>query len=96
VQLGELCLVDFNAQTGLGWHFDGAIHKGDAAAHEEAVTIRKLFEGKALVSGVKALLAHIHDDIAWRQVMPPLAAFPSADRAQAVAGYDQVRGKRVA
>jgi 4-hydroxy-tetrahydrodipicolinate synthase len=73
-----------------------AFHQGETGALEEAVAIRKLFEGKALVSGVKALLSHIHDDIAWRRVMPPLAEFPSADRAQAVAGYDQVRAKRVA
>jgi 4-hydroxy-tetrahydrodipicolinate synthase len=73
-----------------------AFHQGDVAAHEQAVAIRKLFDGKALVSGVKTLLSHIHDDIAWRHVMPPLAEFPGADRAQAVAGYDQVRAKRVA
>lgn len=71
-----------------------AFHKGDAAALETAVTIRKLFDGKALVSGVKALLAHIHGDPAWGRTMPPLAAFPAVDRAQAVAGYDQARAKR--
>ncbi len=38
---------------------------GDAAALDAAVTIRKLFDGKQLVSGVKALLAHIHGDAAW-------------------------------
>ena len=73
-----------------------AFHRGDTAALEEAVAIRKLFDGKALVSGVKAVLAHIHDDIALSRTMPPLAAFPAADRAQAVAGYDQVRARRVA
>src|SRR5215204_3239562 len=36
--------------------------KGDKAAHDAAVTIRKLFDGKPLVSGVKATLAHIHGD----------------------------------
>ena len=73
-----------------------AFHHGDTVALEAAVTIRKLFDGKALVSGVKALLAHIHGDVAWGRTMPPLAPFPVADRAQAVAGYDQVRAKRVA
>jgi hypothetical protein len=29
-------------------------------------------------------------------VMPPLQAFSSADRASVVAGYDQIRAKRVA
>jgi 4-hydroxy-tetrahydrodipicolinate synthase len=69
---------------------------GDATALDAAVTIRKLFDGKALVSGVKALLAHIHGDPALSRVKPPLAAFPAADRAAVVAGYDQVRAKRVA
>ena len=73
-----------------------AYHGGDAAALEAAVTIRKLFDGRALVPGVKALLAHIHDDLAWAEVMPPLAVFPAADRAAVISGYDQVRAKRVA
>ena len=73
-----------------------AYHGGDAAALEAAVTIRTLFEGRALVPGVKALLAHIHDDPAWAQMMPPLAAFSPADRAAVVSGYDQVRARRVA
>ena len=73
-----------------------AFHGGDAAALEAAVAIRKLFDGRPLVSGVKALLAHIHDDLAWAQVMPPLAGFPAADRAAVISGYDQVRAKRVA
>ncbi len=70
--------------------------RGDAASLDAAVAIRKLFEGKALVSGVKALLAHIHGDPALARVKPPLAAFPAADRAAVIAGYDTVRAKRVA
>jgi 4-hydroxy-tetrahydrodipicolinate synthase len=73
-----------------------AFRGGDAAALEAAVTIRKLFDGRPLVAGVKALLAHIHNDPAWGQMMPPLAGFPGADRAAVIAGYDQVRAKRVA
>jgi 4-hydroxy-tetrahydrodipicolinate synthase len=42
------------------------------------------------------LLAHIHADAALARVKPPLAPFSAADRAAVVAGYDQVRGKRVA
>ena len=49
---------------------------GDAAALETAVTIRKLFDGKPLVSGVKATLAQIHGEPAWARVAPPLAAVP--------------------
>src|SRR5262249_16654088 len=39
-----------------------AWRQGDAAALAAAVAIRSLFDGKPLVSGVKALLAHIHGD----------------------------------
>lgn len=73
-----------------------AWHDGDAGALEAAVTIRKLFDGKPLVSGVKALLAHIHGDADLARVKPPLAAFSAADRAAVIAGYDAVRTKRVA
>ena len=59
-------------------------------------TIRKLFDGKALVPGVKALLSHIHRDPALARVKPPLAAFPAADRAAVTAGYDGVRAKSAA
>lgn len=70
--------------------------EGDAAALEQAVAIRKLFDGKPLVSGVKALLAHIHGDPALARVKPPLARFSAADRAAVIAGYDAVKAKRVA
>jgi 4-hydroxy-tetrahydrodipicolinate synthase len=73
-----------------------AWRNGDNNALDQAVTIRKLFDGKQLVPGVKALLAHIHGDPAWGRVQPPLSAFPAADRAAAIAGYDGVRAKRVA
>ena len=69
---------------------------GDPAALAAAVAIRQLFDGKPLVSGVKALLAHIHADPGLARVKPPLAPFPAGDRAAVVAGYDQVRSKRVA
>lgn len=69
---------------------------GDAAALDAAVAIRKLFEGKPLVSGVKALLAHIHGDPALARMKPPLAALAAADRNAVTAGYDAIRAKRVA
>ena len=69
---------------------------GDTAALDKAVTIRKLFDGKPLVSGVKSTLAHIHHDAAWARVAPPLAPFTAGDRAGANAGYDAARAKRVA
>jgi 4-hydroxy-tetrahydrodipicolinate synthase len=64
---------------------------GDAAALDAAVTIRKLFDGRQLVSGVKALLAHIHGDPAWARVEPPLSPFAAGDRVAVIAGYEAVR-----
>jgi 4-hydroxy-tetrahydrodipicolinate synthase len=69
---------------------------GDQAALEAAVAIRKLFDGKPLVSGVKALLAHIHGDAALARVKSPLTAFSAADRAAVIVGHDTIRTKRVA
>jgi 4-hydroxy-tetrahydrodipicolinate synthase len=69
---------------------------GDQNALDQAVAIRKLFDGKPLVSGVKALLAHIHGDPALARVKPPLAPYSAADRAAAVAGHDAIRARRVA
>ncbi len=69
---------------------------GDAGALDAAVAIRKLFVGKPLVSGLKALLAHIHGDPVLARVKPPLAAFSAADRAVVCAGHEAVRAKRVA
>jgi 4-hydroxy-tetrahydrodipicolinate synthase len=69
---------------------------GDTAAQDAAVTIRKLFDGKPLVSGVKSTLAHIHNDAGWARVAPPLAPFSAADKAGVNAGYDAARARRVA
>jgi 4-hydroxy-tetrahydrodipicolinate synthase len=73
-----------------------AYRSGDAAALAEAVAIRSLFDGKPLVAGVKALLAHIHGEPQWARVAPPLSAFPAADRAAVVAGYEALRAKEMA
>jgi 4-hydroxy-tetrahydrodipicolinate synthase len=70
--------------------------QGDTTALDAAVTIRKLFDDKALVPGVKALLAHIHGEPSLSRVRPPLAPFSAADRASVIAGHDAVRAKRVA
>jgi 4-hydroxy-tetrahydrodipicolinate synthase len=69
---------------------------GDPAASEQAVTIRNLFNGKPLVSGIKALLAHIHGDRVLAAVKPPLAEPSTADRTAIIAGYDAVRARKVA
>jgi len=73
-----------------------AYRTGDAAALSEAVAIRKLFDGRSLVPGIKALLAHIHGEPQWARVAPPLSGFPAADCAAVVAGYDAVRTRQVA
>jgi 4-hydroxy-tetrahydrodipicolinate synthase len=68
-----------------------AWRNGDAAALDAAVRIRKLFDGKPLVPGVKALLAHIHRDTAWVLVKPPLAALAASEQAAVAAAYDDLR-----
>jgi len=67
-----------------------AWRSGDDRALEVAVSIRKLFDGKPLVPGVKAVIAHIHGDMAWTRVKPPLTAFPAGE--QVAAAYDELRG----
>jgi len=69
-----------------------AWHRGDAGALEKAVGIRKLFDGKPLVAGVKAGLAHLHKDEAIATPMPPLTIWGAADRAQLGAELDHARG----
>ncbi len=73
-----------------------AWRSGDSSAHENAVAIRSLFDGKPLVAGIKALLAHIHGDPAFAAMQPPLAAPSAADKAAILGGYDAVRAKMVA
>jgi 4-hydroxy-tetrahydrodipicolinate synthase len=73
-----------------------AFHSGDRSALDAAVAIRALFDGKPLVSGVKALLAHQHGDAAWARVKPPLMELSAADTTAVTAGHDAVRAKRVA
>jgi 4-hydroxy-tetrahydrodipicolinate synthase len=73
-----------------------AWRNGDGEALEAAVAIRKLLDGKQLVAGVKALLAHIHRDPTWARVQPPLSPLSTADRTSAAAGYDGIRARRAA
>jgi 4-hydroxy-tetrahydrodipicolinate synthase len=71
-----------------------AWRSGNGAALETAVAIRKLFDGKQLVPGVKALLAHIHNDSGWARVEPPLYAYSPAEQAALAALYDGLRAGR--
>jgi 4-hydroxy-tetrahydrodipicolinate synthase len=73
-----------------------AYRHGDRAALGAAVAIRDVFDGRPLVAGVKALLAHIHGDPALATVKPPLMSYSAAEQAAVASGYDAVRAKRVA
>jgi 4-hydroxy-tetrahydrodipicolinate synthase len=68
-----------------------AWRNGDPDALKLAAAIRSLFDGKQLVPGVKALLAHIHRDQAWAQVQAPLCAYSDAERTALAALYDRLR-----
>jgi|tagenome__1003787_1003787.scaffolds.fasta_scaffold20917599_1 4-hydroxy-tetrahydrodipicolinate synthase len=67
--------------------------EGDEEALAAAVSIRKLFDGKPLVPGVKAALAHIHADANWARVQPPLVAYAGAARNEIATAYDAVRDR---
>jgi 4-hydroxy-tetrahydrodipicolinate synthase len=75
---------------GLAWR------DGDKAAHETAVAIRKLFDGRPLVPGIKALIAHTQADSGWARTMPPLAPVSAQDRTAILSGHDGLRARRVA
>lgn len=66
-------------------------HNNDRAALERAAAIRRLFEGKPLVPGIKALLAHIYSDEHWARLTPPLARLSEPDRDGLVQAYENAR-----
>jgi 4-hydroxy-tetrahydrodipicolinate synthase len=68
-----------------------AWRNGDERALERAVSIRKLFDGKPLVAGVKAGLAHIYRDERLARPMPPLVAWPEGEREWLAGAIDEVR-----
>ncbi len=68
------------------------LHGRDRKALDQAVAIRKLFEGKPLVAGVKAVLVHIHADSAWARMVPPLVTLSPEEQERLVLGYEKVRG----
>jgi 4-hydroxy-tetrahydrodipicolinate synthase len=71
-------------------HCAKAYHSGDAAALELAVAIRKLLDGKALVPGVKTLVAHILRDAAFAEVLPPLHRWPTEEERRLVVAYEKL------
>jgi 4-hydroxy-tetrahydrodipicolinate synthase len=68
-----------------------AWRSGDGRALDQAVAIRRLFDGKQLVPGVKALIAHIHNDVDWSRVQPPLRAYTLAEQAELAGRHDRLR-----
>jgi 4-hydroxy-tetrahydrodipicolinate synthase len=73
-----------------------AYWQADPAALAAAAAVRALFAGKPVVPGVKSVLAHIHAEPAWAQVMPPLEPASPADATEAAAGYAAVRARLAA
>lgn len=63
---------------------------GDETALATAVAIRKLFDGKQLVSGVKTLMAHVLRDAALADVLPPMQVWTDTARTSLLQGYDQL------
>ena len=68
-----------------------AYRNGETAALDRAVAIRALFDGRPVVAGVKAGLAHLHGDAALALPMPPLVAWNAADCAGLRADLDRIR-----
>jgi len=73
-----------------------AYWNADATALAAATAVRRLFEGKPVVPGVKSVLAHIHSDPAWARVMPPLEPSSPADATEVAARYQAVRARLAA
>jgi 4-hydroxy-tetrahydrodipicolinate synthase len=65
-----------------------AYHDGDSEALARATAIRALFDGRPLVAGVKALLAHLFGDEALASVLPPLQPGSHEDRVRLVEAYE--------
>lgn len=68
-----------------------AFASADRAALDTAVAIRKLFDGKQLVSGVKAVVAHMLGDKALAEVLPPLERWQPQDEHTLISAYDRLR-----
>src|SRR5262249_29473129 len=65
-----------------------AWRSGDAGALDAAVAIRKLFDGKPLVPGVTAILAHIAGGGVGARDRPPRTAFPAREQIAVATSYD--------
>jgi 4-hydroxy-tetrahydrodipicolinate synthase len=65
-----------------------AYRDGDSDALARATAIRALFDGKPLVAGVKALLAHLFRDDALASVLPPLQPWSHEECVRLVEAYE--------
>jgi 4-hydroxy-tetrahydrodipicolinate synthase len=81
--------ISATANLNAAWCAKG-FHAGDEAALATAVSIRKMFDGKVLISGVKATLAHIHKDPAYAVPLPPLVTCTRAEQDDYAAQYDRL------
>ncbi len=81
--------ISATANLNSAWCGKG-FHKGDEKALATAVSIRKMFDGKVLISGVKATLAHIHKDPAFAAPLPPMVTCDPAEQAHYAAEYDRL------
>ncbi|MHB2166366.1 dihydrodipicolinate synthase family protein [Alsobacter sp. R-9] len=81
--------ISATANLNSAWCGKG-FHQGDEKALATAVAIRKMFDGKVLISGVKATLAHIHKDAAFAAPLPPMVTCDAAEQAHYAAEYDRL------
>lgn len=65
-----------------------ALHGKDDAALETATRIRRLFDGKPLVPGVKALVAHIMGDRDYARTLPPFVDLDAGLEEEIRAGFE--------
>ena len=68
-----------------------AFHDGDERALAAAVSIRRIFDGRPLVPGVKAVLAHIHHDPSLAVPLPPLVPLSENERQSVVEAFEYHR-----
>jgi 4-hydroxy-tetrahydrodipicolinate synthase len=68
-----------------------AFHAGSEEALAKAVAVRKIFDGLPLVPGVKAILAHIHQDPALATVLPPLVHLNESEAGNVIEAFDRLR-----
>ncbi len=60
------------------------------AAQEKMAEIRKIFQSKPMIPGLKAVVAHFSGDNGWRAVRPPLTALSDADAADLIRQLESV------